>query len=923
MISPILVEANYEVLKSLLRERRRQRRNEDLRTELEYRSEEYDEEREMEPRPTRVREAIPILQAAPSRIQRQKERVDAIEDAPNREGSRVERNDERGRYLGQRTEDNGSQGMNLPPLLAAHLGRNENGETCGKPTSHPSRAQGEAPPSEDLPPITPMEDMLRKPSQGASSPYLTGLCTPQDPSGLFADYTGCVIPFVSWIEDYPFPDGLKMPSHVRSCDGKGDPDNFLHLFEGAIRMQKWAMPMACHMFTYTLKDSAQIWWNGQKTVHNIKQKEGESTRAFVTRYTDDTLQILGLREEQRIFGFVHGLRTRSLVEFLSTDLPTIYKGLMEKTYTWIKAKEFAINGTPNDRRENFKRFKRDSSWDNNKGKRNRDRFSSYHGANHGLLSNLSKSPREILAIEKVAKTFEQPTRMIGIRRSRNMTKRAKKVSDTQHGDRKKENKETAPVEAPILMISRQDQTQKRKSAKEPINRLGEITFPPVSVIYKNCFLKLNPALQSLRVDSQVPLVGFSGEHFWPLGEVPLKITIGDGSLTRTEVLNFVIIRSNSPYNLLLGRTAMQRMGIVVSKIYGAIKFHTPKGIGTMPLTYKPLKRDERKKKSKATCPEIAKNVLSCGDAKERIIVNTKYPEQTVAIGMRLPTNIKERLHELLIAIVDIFVWTYADMTGILRTIIVGGKSFNTEHKLNEYKHIKPIKQKKRGLGSDYNEATCREVEELPKAGILRKVKNQTWVANPVMVESLLGFRLKCFLDAYKGYHQIQMADDNEDKTAFFACKEVFCYRKMPFGLKNAGATYQRLVDKVFGDQIGRNLKAYVDDMKTQIPKDFSIEIPLEEGKKVETRRVDTGKEGPKLGSIWKLYTDRALSSNGSGAGLMLISPEGREYTYALRFEFKTTNNGVEYEALLAGLWVAREMEIKSLAIFTDSQLMAN
>ncbi|GKA38655.1 reverse transcriptase domain-containing protein [Tanacetum coccineum] len=80
------------------------------------------------------------------------------------------------------------------------------------------------------------------------------------------------------------------------------------------------------------------------------------------------------------------------------------------------------------------------------------------------------------------------------------------------------------------------------------------------------------------------------------------------------------------------------------------------------------------------------------------------------------------------------------------------------------------------------------------------------------VESLLGFQLKCFLDAYKGYHQIQMAKEDEDKTTFFAGMEVFCYRKMPFGLKNVGDTYQRLVDKVFGDQIGRNLEACIDDM---------------------------------------------------------------------------------------------------------------
>ncbi|GKD32873.1 reverse transcriptase domain-containing protein [Tanacetum coccineum] len=80
------------------------------------------------------------------------------------------------------------------------------------------------------------------------------------------------------------------------------------------------------------------------------------------------------------------------------------------------------------------------------------------------------------------------------------------------------------------------------------------------------------------------------------------------------------------------------------------------------------------------------------------------------------------------------------------------------------------------------------------------------------VESLCGFPFKCFLDAYKGYHQIQMAEEDEEKTAFITNQGIYCYIKMPFGLRNAGATYQRLVDKIFHGQIGRNLKVYVDDL---------------------------------------------------------------------------------------------------------------
>ena len=80
------------------------------------------------------------------------------------------------------------------------------------------------------------------------------------------------------------------------------------------------------------------------------------------------------------------------------------------------------------------------------------------------------------------------------------------------------------------------------------------------------------------------------------------------------------------------------------------------------------------------------------------------------------------------------------------------------------------------------------------------------------IESLEGFKLKCFLDAYKGYHQIRMAKEDEEKTSFHTEQGTFCYVKMSFGLKNVGATYQRLMDNVFSDQPGRNIEVYVDDM---------------------------------------------------------------------------------------------------------------
>ncbi|GJY55043.1 reverse transcriptase domain-containing protein [Tanacetum coccineum] len=93
--------------------------------------------------------------------------------------------------------------------------------------------------------------------------------------------------------------------------------------------------------------------------------------------------------------------------------------------------------------------------------------------------------------------------------------------------------------------------------------------------------------------------------------------------------------------------------------------------------------------------------------------------------------------------------------------------------------------------------------------------------------------------------------------------------------------------------------------------------------KKQKGRPDTKSKKTKLSCKWKLYTDGAASSDGSGAGLMLIDLKGKEYTYALRFRFETKNNEAEYEALLAGLRIAQDIEIVCLAIFVDFQLLVN
>ncbi|GJX65549.1 reverse transcriptase domain-containing protein [Tanacetum coccineum] len=204
-------------------------------------------------------------------------------------------------------------------------------------------------------------------------------------------------------------------------------------------------------------------------------------------------------------------------------------------------------------------------------------------------------------------------------------------------------------------ITRKDRNKRKRPANH--GQMGEITFPPLpnvrsadlvvikayisgrkvnrvyldggsscEIIYEHCFLKLKLSIRSLRVDSNTPLVGFSGEQSWPLEEIPLEITIWEGPITVMKTLTFVIVKADSPYNLLLGRTAMQQTGIVVSTVYGAIKFNTPRGIGTIFSKYNSQKPKEEEGGSINKYQGNEEIILSCMDIEERVVINDKYPE---------------------------------------------------------------------------------------------------------------------------------------------------------------------------------------------------------------------------------------------------------------------------------------------------------
>ncbi|XP_071717876.1 uncharacterized protein [Rutidosis leptorrhynchoides] len=191
---------------------------------------------------------------------------------------------------------------------------------------------------------------------------------------------------------------MKIPSHLGYYKGKDDPYDFINIFEGAARMSRWDMAVACHAFSYMLKSDARIWFDSlakdstssfedlkrlfrskfsqQKkhkknhaAAHIIRQKDNEASRTFLSRYTDETQQIPGLSESQRISGLLYGCRTRALVEHLSRDLLDTYEALLDKAYVWLDAKDIA-SGFVYEEAHSSKRKEKGSHREEKSGRKN-------------------------------------------------------------------------------------------------------------------------------------------------------------------------------------------------------------------------------------------------------------------------------------------------------------------------------------------------------------------------------------------------------------------------------------------------------------------------------------------------------------------------------------------------------------------------
>ena len=223
------------------------------------------------------------------------------------------------------------------------------------------------------------------------------------------------------------------------------------------------------------------------------------------------------------------------------------------------------------------------------------------------------------------------------------------------------------------------------------------------------------------------------------------------------------------------------------------------------------------------------------DPLEKVVLDG--PKKFAYANSLLSYDEKERLRLALLSNIDVFALSHSYMAGINPTV--------ASHKLNIISTAIPVKQRVRRFHSDCHQI-INEIENLLTVGFIKEVKCPEWLANVVVVskkgckwrvcidytnlkeaclkdsfpypridqifDSATRHRILSFLDTFSRYHQIPMHPPNVEKTAFITPHGLYYYNVMPFGLKNVGATYQRLVRKIFQSLLSNTMEAYIDDM---------------------------------------------------------------------------------------------------------------
>ncbi|GJV20919.1 reverse transcriptase domain-containing protein [Tanacetum coccineum] len=202
------------------------------------------------------------------------------------------------------------------------------------------------------------------------------------------------------------------------------------------------------------------------------------------------------------------------------------------------------------------------------------------------------------------------------------------------------------------------------------------------ILYEHFFSRLRPEVKKQMLRATTPLIGFNGEIIWPMGQISLPVKIRDAEHSTSTWMNFVVVRSPSPYNGIIGRPGVRNIQAVPSTAHRMLKFPVPGGI----LTLRSSKIIPLECIMVSGLEAQPSAIIQAVEERIKVAIHLEYPKQTIAIGSTLTEEGRKALCGLLRRNLDIFAWKPEDMTGVPRHL--------AEQRLNVREGCSPVRQKK-------------------------------------------------------------------------------------------------------------------------------------------------------------------------------------------------------------------------------------
>ncbi|GKD21042.1 hypothetical protein Tco_1222745 [Tanacetum coccineum] len=268
-------------------------------------------------------------------------------------------------------------------------------------------------------------------------------------------------------------------------------------------------------------------------IHHIKQREGESTKDFVQRFKTESRHVKGAPECMRISGFMHGITNYELIKRLHENIPKSVNEIMRVTTTFLRREVAASNQA---RKRHFQ-METARTWEKAKLRQK---------------GGFSKPPKHLIKEIKQGGRKDQP--------------KAAKKGETPDKDKTM----AILMVQPWQKIAKQRITQSFSSDPEisflPLGEEDGLEGPMIieaeigghfihcmyvdggsslKILYEHCFKRLRLEVKNQMVPATTPLIGFSGEVIWPMGQISLPVKIGDAEHSTSTWMNFVVVRRST------------------------------------------------------------------------------------------------------------------------------------------------------------------------------------------------------------------------------------------------------------------------------------------------------------------------------------------------------------------------------------------